>query len=205
MPKLIVKQIPVGSMMNFAYLIGCDLRGDCAAVDPGWDAGKISAAADESGWKISKILLTHTHFDHAQSLAELSSLTGAQVYVHEMESRELPQGLQIKTTTEGTKIPVGDSFVTCLHTPGHTPGSQCFLTDSALITGDTLFIDACGRVDLPGSDPRAMLSSLARLARLLPGIVVYPGHDYGPKPTATIGEQRKTNPFLSAESEAMLI
>ena len=108
----------------------------------------------------------------------------------------LPASLHIVPTTDGTKSPLGTTEIVCLHTPGHTPGSQCFLTGDAVITGDTLFVDECGRVDLPGSSPRQMVESLQKLARLDPGLTVYPGHDYGPTRTSTIAQQRVSNPYL---------
>lgn len=200
-----IVQIPVGPMANFAYLIGDDASRDCAAVDPGWDAPGILRAAEGRGWRITKILLTHNHFDHAGAAEELAGLTGAEVFIHRADAGEMSTGIALHPTEEGSVIEIGGEGILCLHTPGHTPGSQCFLVGRALITGDALFVDNCGRVDLPGSSPSDMLASLARLARLDPEIVVYPGHDYGPAPTSTIGEQQKSNPCMGATSEAMLL
>lgn len=192
-------------MMNFAYLIGDDGTGVCAAVDPGWDATTIAGTAKEAGFKIVSILLTHAHFDHAQALDELVALTGAEVYLNGDEAGAISKKADVHTTQDGTVIQIGQIKATCIHTPGHTPGSQCFLVDGAVFTGDTLFVDGCGRVDLPGSDPHAMLTSLKRLAALPPETIIYPGHNYGHSPTATIGEQKKTNPCLSAESGRYLL
>lgn len=203
--EITIKQLPVGQMMNFAYLIGTKGGKACAAVDPGWDAKEIAEAASAENWTIGKILLTHAHFDHANGVSELAKMTGACVYVHSEEIGDIPANLKPVATEEGTSIDVGGLKIKCLHTPGHTPGSQCFLVDGFIFTGDCLFIDGCGRVDLPGSDPRQMLESLKRLAHLDARTVVYPGHDYGPRPISTIGEQLKTNPFLVANSESILI
>ena len=200
-----IRQIPIGPMENFAYLIGDPAAKVCAAVDPAWNAQEILRVAEGKGWTIATILLTHSHFDHANALEVLAELTGAEIYVHEADVADLPSNLELHPTKEGTKIPIGSLTVACLHTPGHTPGSQCFLVDDALITGDTLFVDNCGRVDLPGSSPSDMLASLSRLAKLDPAIVVYPGHNYGPTPTSTIGEQRKTNPYLTAQAEGVFL
>ena len=191
--------------MNYAYLIGDADTSVCAAVDPGWKAEKIKSIADELGWKIEKILLTHAHFDHANSLMDLVGLTGAPVYLHKDEPCEIPRSISTSTTEDGSVIDIGTLKVRCLHTPGHTQGSQCFLIGNAVITGDTLFVDGCGRVDLPGSDPKEMLVSLHRLAGLAPEIIVYPGHNYGHAPTSTIGEQLEMNPYLKANSEDMLL
>lgn len=202
-PRII--QIAVGPMANFAYLIGDDGSGVSAAVDPGWEAARIAAEAKRAEWIIEKILLTHTHFDHANGLEELVDLTGATTYVHAAEKDQIPKGIAKHATGDGDTIEVGGLSVRCMHTPGHTPGSQCFAVMGAIITGDTLFIDGCGRVDLPGSDPKKMLAALRKLAALEPSTVVYPGHDYGSAKTSTIGEQLKQNPYLSAESESMLL
>lgn len=205
MTHAVIKQLPLGPMMNFAYLIGDDEEDACAAVDPGWDAKAIVDAASGAGWIIQKILLTHVHFDHANAIEKLVKITKAPAYVHRDEAGELKGMADVRPTDDGIVIEVGGLKVGCLHTPGHTPGSQCFLVDGALLTGDTLFVDGCGRVDLPGSDPRKMLSSLKRIAKLDPATIVYPGHDYGPSPTSTIAEQLRNNPCLGATSEAMLL
>lgn len=190
-------------MMNYAYILGDEDRKVCAIVDPGWSGEQIIAAAMKLGWKIEKILLTHSHFDHSNALDVLVRETGAEVYIHEGEAKEISAALRVHPTKDGEKIEVGDLEVLCIHTPGHTPGSQCFLVAGALITGDTLFVDGCGRVDLPGSDPKKMHASLRRISELDPNIIIYPGHDYGPKSTSTIGEQRKTNPYMNATSERL--
>ena len=205
MPDCAIKQLSVGPMMNFAYLVADPISKVCAAVDPGWDAENIFGASEKEGWKIEKILLTHAHYDHAQAVGDLVKLTDAKIYLHRNEAGDAPRDPSIHLTEDGDVIDIGAVKVKCLFTPGHTPGSQCFLVDSYIITGDTLFVDGCGRVDLPGSDPKKMVWSLGRLAKLDPGTIIYPGHDYGSAPTSTIGEQLKSNPYLSATSEAMLL
>ena len=161
-------------------------------------------AYPEAGQRLGYFLITHSHFDHVGALETLAAKTGASVYAHREEIGELA-GCAARATEEGSEIRVGRITITCMHTPGHTRGSQCFIAGRAIFTGDTLFIDGCGRVDLPGSDPAQMVASLARLATLDPAIVVYPGHDYGGSPAATIGELLRSNPYLSATSEEALL
>lgn len=203
MAQLSIKQLELGPMMNFAYLVADAETKLCAVLDPGWDAPLIVDEAAAAGWKIDKILLTHAHFDHAGAIEELARLTDAPIYLHREEPHDL--SMPVNATEEGGSISVGGIVLKCMHTPGHTPGSQCFLVPGAVFTGDTLFVDGCGRVDLPGGDPRKMIASLARLARLEPTTIVYPGHDYGGAPSATIGELLKSNPYLKADSEEMLL
>lgn len=200
MTKATVVQLAVGPMMNLAYLVADEEAGVCAVVDPGWDAATIIAAADKRGWRIDKVLLTHTHFDHIGALEELASKAEGGIYAHADEAGAIDEGIPTQRTSDGTVIEVGGVSIECMHTPGHTPGSQCFLVDGAIITGDTLFIDGCGRVDLPGSDPAKMISSLKALAELDPSTIVYPGHDYGGT-QATIGDLMRDNPYLAGATE----
>jgi len=205
MAHLFIKQIPIGPMMNYAYLVGADKGDAVVAIDTAWNAEQILSEAKQSGKKIEAILLTHTHFDHCNAVKDLAKKISVPVYVHEAEAENLPESLDVRTTKPETTVHLAGLDIHCMHTPGHTPGSQCFLIDEMIFTGDTLFVDGCGRVDLPGSNPKEMIVSLARLARLPDGIKVFPGHDYGTSPTATIGEQKKTNPYLSSPSEGILI
>lgn len=205
MANVKIVQLQVGPMMNYAYLVGDPASSTCAAVDPSWDSKRIIDAANKEGWKIEAILMTHMHFDHANALEAISIETGARVYVHRDEISDVPAGVGAKPTEDGTIIDIGKMKVKCLHTPGHTPGSQCFLVDEFLLTGDTLFVDGCGRVDLPGSNPSDMLKSLKRLSALDHNIIVYPGHDYGSSCKSTIGDQIRQNPYLSADNENVLL
>jgi glyoxylase-like metal-dependent hydrolase (beta-lactamase superfamily II) len=141
-----------------------------------------------------------------EGAAEMLSRVKAKVYVnkHEAEGVKRVAGL---SDSDLVKVDAGDVFklgeidVKSLHTPGHTPGSQCFLADGNLISGDTLFINSCGRVDLPGSDPEAMYYSLNRILKNLDDeTVVYPGHAYSNEPSSTIGRQKRTNMYLRFET-----
>ncbi len=194
-----IVQVPVGPMANYAYLIGDLATKTCAVVDPAWDAKRILDVGEKEGWTTKAILLTHTHHDHANALEPLVAKTGAKAYVHMEESAAIPAALDSKATQDGSEIRIGGTTIRCMHTPGHTPGSQCFLTGIDVITGDTLFVGACGRTDLPGGSTATMIASLQALAALPEETRVYPGHDYGDSPTSTIGEQKRSNPFMDPQ------
>lgn len=214
--RMIVKQGAIGPMMNYVYLLGCAETRDAAVVDPAWNAGKIIDLARNSGLRIKHILLTHGHPDHVNALEPLMEATNAGVYLHADEVnylREVARSFgmstdfmskraeNIQTLSDGDKIAVGKLNIQCLHTPGHTPGSVCFLVQNCLFSGDTLFVDACGRVDMPGGDPKKMWWSLNHILRALDDrTIIYPGHDYGGSPTSTIGEQKKSNPYMNYDS-----
>jgi len=211
-PKLVLKQLELGPMMNFVYLIGCAETGEAAVVDPAWDVPSILDAARESELSVKRIFLTHAHPDHINGLEEILEATDARVYMHADEveyMRRVSEFFRVPTefmnrrsrnfqsVADGEEVRVGKLLVQFLHTPGHTPGSQCFLTGKKLVSGDTLFVDACGRVDLPGGDPEKMWQSLNQKLRALDDdIVLYPGHNYADRPISTMGEQKKTNPYL---------
>ena len=181
-------------MANFTYLVWGKAR-QAAVIDPGWEAANIVKAAEKEGVKISAILLTHTHFDHANAVGGLAKATGAKVWVHGTEAGEVERS-GVSAFADGEVISVGDLSFKCIHTPGHTPGSTCFQLGTALFTGDTLFVDGIGRTDLEGGDTEAMMASLKKISELEEGIVIYPGHGYGMEPTSTIGEQKKSNPYM---------
>jgi glyoxylase-like metal-dependent hydrolase (beta-lactamase superfamily II) len=213
---LYFRQVPLGPMANFVYFIGSRATRTCVVVDPAWDTDAIVRQAAADDMKIVGALVTHYHPDHCGGgmmgfhvpggVAELLGRVDAKIHVHKLEADGL-----IKVTgvgerdlvrrEGGDKLALGDVEITFIHTPGHTPGSQCFLVRERLVSGDTLFVDGCGRVDLPGSDPQQMYESLTGpLARLTDDVVLYPGHDYGPAPQSPLGEQRKTNRYLKIRS-----
>lgn len=193
--KMFFKQVRVGVMQNFSYIIGS--KGEAAIVDPGWDVNKLVSICDDEGLKITKVLLTHGHFDHAQKLGKIVKKAGATVYVHELENINY-NDMKIENVSDNDEIKLGKLKIKVIHTPGHTPGSVCFLVSNKLITGDTLFVEAVGRVDLPGSDPQAMKESLKKLSELDENIEVYPGHDYGSKPSSTIKYEKENNPYMDS-------
>lgn len=174
-------------MNNFTYLVGDETTKTCAVIDPGWEKDKIIDQAKKLGFKITHILLTHGHFDHVNGAKALAKETGARIFIHQAEA-----DVHQTSFKDNEKISVGDLKITCMHTPGHTQGSTCFIVNNAIFTGDTLFVDAIGRTDLDGSSEDQMILSLKKLAKLPDNMLVYPGHDYGNSPTTTIGEQKKT-------------
>lgn len=197
-----------GQMANFVYLIGDEETRECLVVDPAWDVGGILDEIDRQELKLMGALVTHYHPDHAggnifghhiDGLAELQALRPVKVYVNEMEADGLKivTGLSDSDLTQvqgGDQLRVGDATVTFLHTPGHTPGSQCFLVGSSLVSGDTLFINGCGRVDLPGGNSEQLYHSLTQVLGKLPDRTeLYPGHHYAARPVSTLGRERQEN------------
>ncbi|HNV86046.1 MAG TPA: MBL fold metallo-hydrolase [Candidatus Omnitrophota bacterium] len=209
-----LRQLAIGPMENFAYLVGDLSTKECFAVDPAWDVSAILDAAEKDGMRITGVLATHAHYDHLNAAAELLRETGGKIYIHEEEIEFLKKagarsgGIFVNAAPESIvpvrdreKVRIGHVEVQCLHTPGHTPGSQCFLAGKNLITGDTLFVDYCGRCDLPGGSPERLHESLSKkLAALDDEIVLYPGHNYSNRPAARLGDEKKTNPYLKAKT-----
>jgi len=192
----------LGPMENFQYFLGDARSKQIAVVDPAWDVDYLCDEARENGYKISLVLLTHGHPDHVNGLKEILSRHDVPAYISRQEASFLkPKHKNIVEVEDRQTIRVGGIEIECLLTPGHTPGCQCFLYKNILVTGDTIFVDGCGRCDLPGSDPRQMYHSLYNVLMKLPDTtVIYPGHNYGATPFATLGEQKKTNPYLQAKS-----
>lgn len=199
--NLYLKQLEVGPMENFVYLIGDKDKHECVMVDPAWDVSSVLKVAEADGMKVVGGLITHTHFDHCNGAEELLKKTKSKIYVHKNEA-EFLKGMrsEVEKVNSGYKLPIGDLEITFLHTPGHTPGSQCFLVQGRLVSGDTLFINACGRCDLPGGDASQMYESLKRLASLEDQTILLPGHNYAEHPTSTIGDEKKHNPYYQTHS-----
>lgn len=188
---MIIKQIPMGYMDNFSYLIGCQTTRKAVAIDPAPAVERIILAAEQDGLTIEKIVNTHGHGDHTAGNAELKRLTGAPVHIHAMDADRYPEAdiiLQDETTLQ-----VGGITFEIIHTPGHTPGGICLYAEGNLITGDTLFVGDSGRTDLPGGHRPTLGASIRRLMELPDDTVVWPGHDYGPTTTSTIGWEKRNN------------
>jgi hydroxyacylglutathione hydrolase len=209
--RLTLRQAQIGPMANFVYFIGDTETHKAAVVDPAWDVDAILKFASTEGYEIDKILITHYHPDHLggsmmgqniQGAADMLGQIKAKVYVNkaEAEGAKRVAGLSdsdLVTVEAGDVFKVGEIPVKFLHTPGHTPGSQCFLVEGNLISGDTLFVNSCGRVDLPGSDPAAMYHSLNHtLKNLDDATVVYPGHAYSSESRTTIADQKRHNMYM---------
>ncbi len=204
------KQIPIGPMQNFSYIIGDEKTKEAAVVDAGWEAGKIIDISKDEKLSIKKIILTHFHYDHTQKTGELAGKMNAEVYCHENDFNEIKNSIKnssikiikLKDTDE---IEVGNLKIKVIHTPGHSPGSICLLAENKLITGDTLFVNAIGRVDLPGGDALKLFESLQKLKKLEDDIGIYPGHDYGDVPFSTIGREKKNNPYFKCETKEQFL
>ena len=201
-PAVYLKQLELGPMQNFIYLVGDPATREAAVVDPGWEVPAILAAAEQDGYRITRAFVTHHHFDHVRGLTELLQAVDVLVHVHRSDAPLLDvEPGSLKPVAGSETIRVGGVPIQLIHTPGHTPGSQCLLVDGRLLSGDTLFIRACGRCDLPGGDPRALYDSLAKKLKVLDdATTLYPGHNYAETPTARLGEEKRLNPFLAAPS-----
>jgi hydroxyacylglutathione hydrolase len=209
---LYFKQIEIGPMQNYVYLLGSTETRKAAVVDAAWEIDTILKIAQHDEMEITHAFVTHTHPDHVgggfagmeiAGITELLEKCKAKVVVHKAEA-EFIKGLSSSDmikTDNGDKVDVGDIEVHLMHTPGHTPGSQCFLVENRVVSGDTLFIDACGRVDFPGGNPEQMYYSLTQKLMALPDeMILFPGHNYAPLKHATMGEQKRTNPYLKFSS-----
>ena len=201
MSALYFKKLEVGPMENFIYLIGDTAAKECVVVDPAWDISQVLRAAEKDEMKVVGALATHHHYDHTNGIGDLLKKVGCKIYIHKDDAPYL-KDLQSELTKvdSGHKLKVGNMEITFIHTPGHTPGSQCFLVNQQLVSGDTLFINACGRCDLPGGNAEQMYQSLQRLAKLDENTVLFPGHNYADEPTSTIGQEKRHNPYLQAHS-----
>jgi glyoxylase-like metal-dependent hydrolase (beta-lactamase superfamily II) len=194
-------------MRNFAYLIGDRQTGDCLVVDPAYAAGDLLDALEADGMHLSGVLVTHHHPDHVggsmmgfelKGLAELLERVSVPVHVNSEEALFVSRvtGISMGDLTQhqhGDKVSAGDIEIELLHTPGHTPGSQCFLLDGRLVAGDTLFLEGCGRTDFPGGDSDEMFRSLQKLARLAGDPTVFPGHWYSVEASASLSEVKRSN------------
>jgi len=210
---MLIEQLEVGNFAVYAYILGCRETGEGIVVDPAADVTQILEVSKSKGInRIKYIVNTHSHADHAGGNRELKDHTGAQIIVHQEDAERLANPpdfiLQIfqceasppadRTIQEGEKIEFGQHQLTVIHTPGHTPGGICLYAPGYVITGDTLFVGGVGRTDLPGGSTQILLSSIrTKLLTLPEDTVVLPGHNYGHAPRSTIGQEKRSNPFLS--------
>jgi hydroxyacylglutathione hydrolase len=202
-------------MVNFVYAIGDRETGECMLVDPAYAVDELIEVVGADGMTVTGALATHFHPDHVggtmmghtiEGVARLLAINGVKVHVQAPEAEFVKKvtGLSdsdLATHSPGDIVHVGAIPIELVHTPGHTPGSQCFLVDCKLVSGDTLFLDGCGRTDFPGSDPAQMYDSLQRLAGLPADTIVYPGHQYSPDASATLGSVTTTNYVYKPKSK----
>lgn len=195
-------------MVNFVYLIGDRESGEAVVVDPAYDIAGLCDIVDADDMTLTGALVTHYHPDHVggsmmghgiQGVAELLAHRPVPIHVQEPEAAGVMRVTGASATDlvqhqSGDVVTVGDIPIELIHTPGHTPGSQCFLVDDRLVSGDTLFLDGCGRTDLPGGDTRELYFSLTqRLAKVSDETVLFPGHQYSAEPSMPMGDNRRTN------------
>jgi hydroxyacylglutathione hydrolase len=208
---MFIKQLQVGHMAVFAYLIGDTVTGDAVVIDPADNAQEIIAVAKENKLQINYIINTHGHVDHMGGNAEMQKLTKAKIIVHEDDAIMLTSTPAMMLKMFGAKqsppadilvkdsmiISAGNIELKVIHTPGHSPGGICLYTPGYVFTGDTLFVEAVGRTDLPGGSWQVMYNSIqTRLFTLPDDTKVMPGHNYGRTPTSTIGHEKKHNPSV---------
>lgn len=195
-------------MQNFVYLVGDEKAKKAVVIDPAWEVDNIFKAAEKDGMELVGALVSHAHFDHTNGIPALLERRDMPVYAQKREVEFARAGSpllgdlgrHIKAVEGGDKLSVGDVEIEFVHTPGHTPGSQCFRLRNCLFSGDTLFIGGCGRSDLPGGDAQELYKSLKSLSKLASSTMLYPGHDYGSVPSRPLGEEAAENPYLKLQS-----
>ena len=201
-----VSQLVLGMLQTNCYLVACPETHSALVIDPADSAGRILAAAQQQGVRIEQILLTHAHMDHISALPELRRATNARVLAHRLESSMLEQYLRlfglgpdefppIAPDVElegGEQLSVGHLSGSVIHTPGHSPGGLSLMVGNVVFTGDTLFAQGVGRVDLPGGNLDILIQSIQQLFTLPDETTIYPGHG----PSSTIGVEKRDNPYV---------
>ncbi len=188
---MIIEQLDVGYMDNFCYIVGCEKTRKALVIDPGHDVDQIVSVAEKQGLEIEAIVNTHGHGDHTAGNAELKSLTGAKIIIHALDAAGYPAADFL--LKDEKILQLGGITFNVIHTPGHTPGGICLHAQGNLFTGDTLFVGDSGRTDLPGGDRPTLGKSIRRLMQLPDDTIIWPGHNYGPTPTSTIGSEKRNN------------
>ena len=207
-----IEQMKVGFMDVFCYIVSCARTKEALVIDPAGDEERVVDRMKQKELDVKYIVNTHGHADHTCGNAKVKELTGAKIVMHEQDDQifNSPEGQEMArqwgfrlsppadiTVKHGDEIVVGDISLKVIHTPGHSPGGICLLGNGNLFTGDTLFVGGIGRTDLPGASTTQFMKSIKEKLLDLPGeTIVWPGHDYGFKPSSTIDEERRTNPWL---------
>ena len=204
-------------MVNFVYLIGDKETREVVVVDPAYAVRDIVALCEADDMNLTGVLATHFHPDHIggdlwghsiEGVVDLLELQGMKVHAQRDEAPWIKRSSGLSDSDlalhdSGDSVTVGEIKIELIHTPGHTPGSQCFLVDDRLIAGDTLFLQGCGRTDLPGGDPRALYHSVTqKLAHVPDDAVLFPGHLYAPEPSSSMGNTRRMNTVFKPRNEA---
>ena len=200
-----IHTLTLGAYQTNCYIAYADGSHSCAIIDPGYEADTILDKVAELGLTVDAILLTHGHFDHVGAVEQIVEATGCKLWMSESDWSQFPNPViayyyplancdftEVRFCEEGEEISAGGLTFLVLSTPGHTCGSVCYLCETALFTGDTLFSRSCGRTDLPGGSQKWMENSLSRLAELEGNYFVYPGHGSA----STLREEKKYNPYL---------
>lgn len=193
-----VHQVPVGNMQNFTYIVEDETTSEGIIIDPSWELDEIMRVVQKNNIKVKYIVNTHHHFDHTIGNDTIKNETGAPILQYKTST--IKHDLEV---SDGDIIKFGDSELAVVHTPGHSKDSMCLVGDGKIFSGDTLFVGACGRVDLPGGDVKEMYHSLVNILRKMDdNLVMYPGHNYGSTPTSTMGAQKKMNFVMQPRTEA---
>lgn len=205
-----VRQLKLGPMDNFVYLVGPADSDEVLVVDPAWDVDAIERTVKEEGKRLVGAFVSHSHFDHINGLPDLLSRHDIPVYAQREEvqfSEELRAlGDALRPVGPGEALKVGAQTFQALHTPGHTPGSHCLLAGDALVSGDTVFINGCGRCDMDGGSPEEMYRSLSQVLLKVPDSAkLWPGHDYADVPVRPMGEVRQQNPYFAFNDVASFV
>ena len=209
---MLVERLTVGPLDVNCYILGDESSKEAIIIDPGAEPDRILDAVSSIGLTVRMVVNTHGHVDHTGANKEIKEALGCPLLMHQEDLYLLNDecGIPIaeligassspapdRTLVDGEKISLGRAVIEIIHTPGHTPGSVCLLANGTLFTGDTLFVSALGRTDLPGGSQSQLLKSIEKRLLILPDdTIVLPGHAYGP-PQSTIGQERQTNPFLA--------
>ena len=203
----------VGPMQNVCYVIGDEKTKRELVVDPAWSPDAIIETMTKNDFTLSGMIVTHAHYDHTNAIENLLGRFDVPVYAQKEEIAYAKSGTSIvnelgrtaKAMSDGDTLALGETCIRFVHSPGHTPGSQCIEVAGALLTGDTLFIGGCGRSDLPGGNPGLLFQSLSKIAKLDPHLRVCPAHDYGDVPERVLSEELKINPYLRMNSKDQFV
>ena len=208
---IIIKQLRVGIMATFCYIVGDEETMECALIDPAFETNRILREVDKVGLNVTSVINTHGHFDHIFGNSKIIKATKAKLYIHELDAALLRKGwiqpitrLMIRRNPsapdqllkDGDLVAIGNETLKVIHTPGHTRGGISLYTPGHVFTGDTLFINAVGRTDLKGGSLTELIKSIKDKLYCLPDhTIVWPGHDYDSSPNSTIGQEKKNNPI----------